>query len=404
MKKLINQIIENAIRDTNPYTTVVNELKDRQFIGKVYVFAVGKAAADMAKGCYDALNGRQEIAAGLVVTKYGHAKEISPLFTVIESGHPVPDENSEKATEKFVEIAENITERDTVIALVSGGASALFEKSLIDREKMQALTSKMLKSGMTINEMNTVRKHLSVVKGGNFIQRCNTKNILALVLSDVIGDDLSVIGSGLTVLDKTTKEDAIDILQRYGIEPPVEISETPKNISDVENILIGNLTILCNSAKNTAKSNGYKAKILSTEVQGEAREIAKQLVELAKNEAENTVLIMGGETTVTVKGKGLGGRNQEFALAAGIELENVPDVTVFAFGSDGTDGPTDAAGGIADCNTAGEIYRATGKSATDFLENNDAYHALKSVDRLIITGPTGTNVNDIYVAIKKSGR
>lgn len=396
MTELVNTIINNAVRDTNPYDTVFSFLKDRKFGGRVFAVAVGKAAAPMAKGAYDALG--DGIYKGLVVTKYGHADDVPASFRVFESGHPVPDENSFRAVDYFCETAKEIMPSDTVIALVSGGASALFEKSAVGLERSAELTDAMLKSGMTINEMNCVRKHLSLVKGGGFIGLCNGARVVALILSDVIGDKLDVIGSGLTVRDTTSAKDAEDILKKYGIPVPAELRETPKDIKDAENELIGNLKILCGSAEKTAAAFGYTAKILGTEVQGEAREVARELVAKTKKEPPKTVLIMGGETTVTVKGTGKGGRNQEFALAAAKELDGTEGITVFAFGSDGTDGPTDAAGGIADGSTAAKI-RLCGKTADEYLDDNDSYEALKIADALIVTGPTGTNVNDLYCAI-----
>ena len=396
--ELINKIIKNTIRDTSPYNTVYNRLCEKNFPGRIFVCAVGKAASPMAKASYDALG--DKISGGVVVTKYGHSRDIPSLFSVVEAGHPVPDENSVLGAVKCIELVTNLRSDDTVILLLSGGGSALFEKPRVSLEKMAEITDKLLKSGCTINELNCARKHISFVKGGGFGELCKPASVYSLVLSDVIGDPLDVIASGPAYPDSTTRDEAAAILNKYGIEVPFELAETPKILDNVETELIGNLTILCNSAKKTAEDEGYRGVILDTAKEGEASVVAKEFVELAKKSEPGTVLIMGGETTVTVRGKGLGGRNQELALSAAIQLDGDEDITLFAFGSDGTDGPTDAAGGIADGETA-EKMRKAGVNPEEYLADNNSYYALKSADALIITGPTGTNVNDLYCAIRK---
>jgi|LSQX01.2.fsa_nt_gb hydroxypyruvate reductase len=395
---MIQTIIKNAIRDTSPYKAVYDYLSDKTFDGKTVVLSIGKAAAPMATAAFDALG--DNISDALVITKYDHAKDLPEIFNIIEAGHPVPDENSINAAKSALKKVENLCEQDTVIVLLSGGGSALFEYPVIPFDEYMKLVDSLLKSGCTINEMNIVRKHLSKVKGGNFAKACRKAHVLTLILSDVLGDKLDIIASGPTVADQSTIEEAKLILQKYNIEIP-ELIETPKSLDNSTAIIVGNIDTLCNSVKNTLEEYGYKTVIYGTNIEGEARDVAKILCNEIKKAEPKTAIIMCGETTVTVKGNGKGGRNQELALAASIEIAGSKDIQVFAFGSDGTDGPTDAAGGIIDGTTAEKIFKISGKNAKEYLENNDSYNALKSVDSLIITGATGTNVNDVYCATRR---
>ena len=399
-------IIKKAIEAALPGPKVLRAMRQfRQGSGSIYVIAVGKAAYSMAAAAEQVLG--NQIAKGIVITKYGHVKGRLQHFSMYEAGHPKPDENTYQATEKVLSLIRDASSEDQVIFLMSGGASALFELPMISTSAYEALVEQLLRSGADISEFNTVRKHLSAVKGGRFAYAASPASVYVYALSDVLSDDLSVIGSGPAVPDPSYAADAVKILEKYKIEITEELrsalhSETPKTLTNVAHTeIIGNVKGLAASVKEACESLGYKTEILTDCLDAEAREAGHVLGAIARSHAssgESCAFIMAGETVVHVKGKGKGGRNQELALAAGENIRGLENVAVFSFGSDGTDGPTDAAGGISDGETAARL-EACGLSIYNVLENNDAYRALKMLNDLIITGPTGTNINDAAVAL-----
>lgn len=399
------KMIEAALRSADPLKNVTDALKRQHYSGSLTVVAAGKAACTMAQAAYDVLGG--QIGTGFALTKYGHAINLPDVFTVREAGHPLPDENSVRGTEEILTITDQLTADDTLVFLLSGGASALFESPAIPLDTLRKLTDALLKCGADITEINTVRKRLSKVKGGKFAKRCRCK-IDCIILSDVLGDRTDVIASGPCCNDTSTTEDAEKILLKYP-EVFVDFPEAgrllrQKPVRDVTNarcIIAGNIELLCRGAEACAELLGYDTHLMTTSLTGEAREqgrrIARDAIAFAAKPHKPTVFLYGGETTVTVTGSGKGGRNQELTLAAAIELKGQSGITLFSLGSDGTDGPTDAAGGIADGDTYDAIRRAGSPEA--FLRNNDAYHALKAAHALLLTGPTGTNVNDLTAVL-----
>ena len=405
--KIVNYAIEKALPDNS----VKKALFEMKIDGNVYMLSIGKAAWRMAKSAHEVLKDR--IIEGIVITKYDHSKgEISPSIEIYEAGHPYPDENSLKATQKALEMAKKLKVGDTLLFLISGGGSALFEYPLegVTLEDIVNITKELMKKGANIYELNTVRKHLSAVKGGRFAKIASPAKIVVLILSDVLGNRLDFIASGPAYPDSTTSEEALEVLDRYNIvvNPSVKKAisiETPKSIDNAEHYIIASGKTACFAAKEMAEKLGYNTLLLSTQIQGEAREVAKVFAAILKDIKDSDIpikkpaaVIAGGETTVTVKGSGKGGRNQELALSFAIEIEGIEGITFASVGTDGTDGPTDAAGGIVDENTA-KILRKKGYNPEIFLENNDSYNALKIANALLITGPTGTNVNDIMIGV-----
>jgi len=356
-----------------------------------------------------------EIDAGAVITKYGHSQGELPHTTIIEAGHPVPDENGLNGTAYALSLVANLTAQDTVLFLVSGGGSALFEQLLpgVTLSDLEDITAQLLRSGASIGESNTLRKRLSGVKAGRFAQACAPAHVLSIVLSDVLGDPLDSIASGPAYPDARTAQDALRVVEKYNLRLPPHIlpllsQETPKALDGVETVLVGNVQKLCTTAAETAQALGYTSIILATTLDCEAREVGRMMAAMAKQICTGThaatpkppcAIIAGGETVVHVQGNGLGGRNQELALAAVPGIAGLPAL-LFSIGSDGTDGPTDAAGCIVDGQTLAKL-QAAGISVDDALADNDAYHALAAVDGLILTGPTGTNVNDVCVLLCK---
>jgi hydroxypyruvate reductase len=343
--------------------------------------------------------------AGIVITKYDHAIEALPGIACYEAGHPVPDQNGFDATEKAIELAGNLSEGDMVLFLLSGGGSALFESPLITGEELQDITKQLLACGADIVEINTVRKRLSRVKGGRFAEICSPAKVFTIILSDIIGDPLDMIASGPAYPDSSTCMDALDIVKKYDLkltEKAKELlhHETPKSLDNVTTMVTGSVRELCKAVADKCTELGYKPVILTDCLDCEARDAGRMLAEKLIENAdcnEKLAFIAGGETVVHVTGTGLGGRNQEIALAAAPLISGL-EAAVFSFGSDGTDGPTDAAGGYAD----GDSLRLRNESGWDVeavLADNDAYHALESVGGLLVTGPTGTNVNDAAVAL-----
>ncbi|MFQ5610747.1 MAG: glycerate kinase [Anaerolineae bacterium] len=392
---------------------------------RLRVIGAGKAGAPMAQAIAELLPDR--LTDGLVIVKYGHrlsgATAAGPV-EIVEAGHPLPDRNSLHQTRRLVELLADSTERDLVICLISGGGSALLTLPVkpVSLAQLQTLTGLLLRCGATINEINTIRKHLSQVKGGGLARLAAPATLISLILSDVIGDPLDIIASGPTAPDPSTFIDALSILEKYNLlagqagTPDAirqhlragqagHIPETPKpgdlRFSRVQNIIIGNNRLAARAAEAAARAQGFNALLLTTYVEGEAREVGKMVAALARRLAGDdgligrpACLIFGGETTVTVRGDGLGGRNQEMALSASLALAGCPAVLVACLGTDGSDGPTDAAGAFADGQTVARA-RALGLDAADYLARNDSYHFFQALGDLIITGPTGTNVNDL---------
>jgi len=408
-------IIEESIRAVLPEAAVIKALEGKEIKGNVVLVAIGKAAWNMANAAQDLLGSK--VRCGIVITKYGHSRGPIKGCEIVEAGHPVPDENAVLGTTKVLQMVSTLTATDLVVFLISGGGSALFEKPLegVSLEDIMEITGKLLGCGASINEINTIRKHLSAVKGGRFALQCGGARIYTVVLSDVIGDKLDTIASGPAYPDSTTSADAFAILKKYDIDIESHLAmaiaiETPKHLENCETVITGNVTALCEAAAKCAASLGYSPQILSTSIDSEAQVMGKFLASLAravKNNEDSPIalhppcaVIAGGETIVKLTGTGKGGRNQEIALVAALGIEGLEDVVIFSLGSDGTDGPTDAAGGIVDGKTT-ERMRFGSIVPEESLANNDSYHALKTSEDLILTGPTGTNVNDLMVILCK---
>ena len=370
--------------------------------GRVLLVAAGKAAWQMAHAAVEALG---RVDGGVVVTKYGHIKGEIPGVTCCEAGHPVPDENSFAATEKALALVQGLTAEDTVLFLLSGGGSALFERPLLPREELQDITSQLLASGADIVEMNTIRKRLSAVKGGRFAQACAPAEVFSIVLSDILGDPLDMIASGPAVPDTSTCAQALAIAEKYHLNLSEQAKtllqqETPKALDNVTTRITGSVRELCTAAANACRELGYEPILLTDQLCCEAREAGSFLGSIVRTHTghgKKLAYIAGGETVVHLTGRGLGGRNQELALAAAPAIAG-RNAAVFSVGSDGTDGPTDAAGGYVDGETLAALA-AKGWNVFDTLQHNDAYHALRAVEGLIMTGATGTNVNDVAVAL-----
>ena len=406
LRKDADQIVRESIAAVLPDEAVRRTLKDyRPGAGKTLLVAAGKAAWQMAKAAVDTLG---QVDGGVVITKYGHVIGEIPGVVCYEAGHPVPDENSFAATKKALELVENRSAGDTVIFLLSGGGSALFELPLISGEELQDITRQLLASGADIVEMNTIRKRLSAVKGGRFALACAPAKVLSIVLSDILGDPLDMIASGPAYPDSSTCKQAKNIAAKYELKfsPDAEKllnEETPKELHNVETHINGSVRELCAAAAAAAQKLGYDPIILTDQLCCEAREAGSFLASILKSHFQSDrslAFIAGGETIVLLTGHGLGGRNQELALAAAPGIADIPGAAVFSVGSDGTDGPTDAAGGYVDGETCAALAER-GISVFDMLRDNDAYHALQAVSGLIVTGPTGTNVNDVAVALLK---
>ncbi len=401
------KIIHAGIVACLPDEAVRRALAGRSFdAGNVYLVAIGKAAWQMAACCAQQLGER--LTAGVVITKYGHSKAPIDRCAIYEAGHPVLDESSLRATQAALDLVSGLRPQDRVIFLISGGGSALFELPLIPLEELQDITRQLLASGADITKMNTIRKRLSAVKGGRFAQRCMPARVFSIVLSDILGDPLDMIASGPAYPDTSTCSQALAIAEEFELKLSENAhrllqQETPKQLDNVETVVTGSVTQLCMAAAQACESLGYEARLLTAALECQAKEAGAWLAGLARenqNPARPLALIAGGETVVHLTGNGLGGRNQELALSAAAEIAGLKNILIFSVGSDGTDGPTDAAGGIVDGETKRKIERL-GWSIPEVLRQNNAYPVLKAVDGLVITGPTGTNVNDVAVALIK---
>lgn len=418
--------IHRACRREGNRLIVQDRVYDLAATRRIFVIGFGKASAAMAQAVEEIVGDRLE--RGWVNVKYGHLVPLSSGKIVLhEAGHPLPDANSQAGASKILELLDNAGEDDLVICLISGGGSALLELPVegVSLDDVRAMTEALLRSGATINEINSLRKHLSQVKGGQLARRTRAR-IISLILSDVIGSPLDTIASGPTVPDSTTFADALNVIAARGIRAQVpasilahlergrrgEIADTPKPsdvplFARVQNVVVADNALACQAALEAAQARGLNAVLLTTYLQGEAREVARVLTAITREvvasnrpAAAPACLLAGGETTVTVRGKGKGGRSQELALAAAIEIGGMPPerVVVLCAGTDGTDGPTDAAGALVDGSTVARAA-ALGLDARQFLDNNDAYHLFEPLHDLVLTGPTNTNVNDLVLML-----
>src|SRR5215216_8208958 len=425
MERDLKEILDTALAAAEPGKTVGRFLSaegGRVMVGDeffepecVFVLAVGKASGPMARAARKALG--ETLSGGLCVIKGGHEEPPQPFETIV-AGHPEPDEGSVRAAERAQKLLEGLEEGDLLLVLVSGGASALLADvaSDIGLEDLKRLNNALLRSGAEIGEINAVRKHVSTLKGGNLVRRAAPARVAALLLSDVVGDDPSSIGSGLTAPDPTKLEDVFRILERYKLDPPQSVrdhlekgQETPKPgdkaFEKLTNLIVGGGRLTAEAAAKKARELGYEPLLLSTYFTGDARDIAglhaaivQEILDSGNPLAPPCALISGGEATVVVRGEGTGGPNQEFALALAVELEGVQGWAALAVDTDGNDGPTDAAGALVTSETA-ENIRASGIEPAEALDENDSYAALKAGDALVSTGPTGTNVNDLRVVL-----
>lgn len=399
-------IVSEAIAAVQPDAAVCRALEHYELPkGRLILIAVGKAAWNMADAAVRCLHKRPD--AGAVITKYGHSRGNIDGLRIIEAGHPVPDGNSVAGARAVMELTADLSPDDGVLLLLSGGGSALFELPVIPLDKLESLTGELLRCGADIAEINTVRKHLSRVKGGGFGLHCAPARVYSIVLSDVLGNRPDVIASGPAVGDHTTIADARAVLEKYAADSFDDIAaalvETPDHLDNSEAYITGSVSELCAAAEKSCARLGYETIMLTDRLDCEAREAGRFLAAIAEtyqSTEHSMAFIAGGETVVHVTGGGKGGRNQETALAAAQRLAALRDTALFSVGSDGTDGPTDAAGGYVDNDTLSELC-LSGVEAEQALRDNDSYNALKACGGLIITGPTGTNVNDVAVLLIK---
>ena len=437
LRAVARQLQQAALAAVDPAEAVyrcVSRVGDRLLIAQqayalrnfdhIYLVGAGKAAMPMAEAIGEIL--RERLSGGVIITKHQHIDRPLPdQLRVYEAAHPVPDEQSVTATRDLAALLDQVTPRDLVFCAISGGGSALMTLPAegLTLADLQATTQLLLRAGATIQQINTIRKHLDTIKGGGLTRLAHGAPIISLILSDVIGDDLSVIASGPTVPDPSTFADAWRVIEQFDLVDQLpaavrarlergvsgELPDTPKPgdplFDRVQTVIIGSNAQAAQAAEKTARQLGFNPLLLSTQVQGEAREVAKVAAAIAKEIAlynrpvtKPACLILGGETTVTLKGNGLGGRNQEMALACALAIAGMPNMLIAALGTDGTDGPTDAAGAIATGETVGRA-KAIGLDAQTHLANNDAYHFFQALDDLIVTGPTGTNVNDLLFVL-----
>lgn len=404
LRKDAETIIADSIREVQPDSAVIRALKETTLNGKIKLVAAGKAAWQMAKAASNYLGERLE--QGIVITKYGHVRGELPRIRCCEAGHPVPDESSFDAARKALALTENLTKDDTVLFLLSGGGSALFELPLIPAEELQDVTRQLLACGADIVEINTLRKRLSAVKGGRFAQHCAPAKVFSIILSDILGDPPDMIASGPTCPDSSTCADAMEIVRRYDLSLREETKqllmvETPKALANAQWMITGSVRELCDAAARSCRKLGYEPFFLTDRLCCQAREAGSVMASILRTHAgdgKKLAFLAGGETVVRLTGSGKGGRNQELALAAAEGISGLSNAALFSVGSDGTDGPTDAAGGFVDGATRQRLLEE-GIHIDQVLLNNDAYHALQRTDGLIFTGPTGTNVNDVTVGL-----
>jgi glycerate 2-kinase len=425
MDRDLKEILNAALTAAEPGKTVHRFLSaegghvmvgDKSFEPeRVFVLAVGKASGPMARAAGETLG--EALSGGLCVIKGGHEKPPEPFETIV-AGHPEPDEGSVRAAGRAEELLEGLEEGDLLLVLVSGGASALLADvaSDVGLGDLKKLNGALLRSGAEIGEINTVRKHVSTLKGGNLVRRAAPAHVVALLLSDVVGDEPSSIGSGLTAPDPTTLEDVRRVFERYEIDPPQSVTdhleeghETPKPgheaFEKLTNVIVGGSRLTASAASEKARELGYDPLLLSTYLTGDARSVAglhaavvKEILESGNPLPPPCAIVTGGEATVVVRGEGTGGPNQEFTLALALELEGVEGWAALAVDTDGADGSTDAAGGLVTGETAAAI-REGGVNPAEALHENDSYNALEAGSALVTTGATGTNVNDLRVVL-----
>jgi len=408
LRRDANFIIEQTLKEIDPHKAVQDALKD--YPHNAYIFAIGKASWTMAKAAVDAL-GEKCVLGGVVITKYDHSMGEIGNLRIFEAGHPLPDENGAIASEYAINFFGSLSSDDNIIFLISGGGSALFEcpEEGISLKDIEALSKELLRCGADIKQINTVRKRLSKVKGGKFAKTCEPARILSIILSDVLGDDPGFIASGPAYVDSSAPDAAKNILIKYGIEAPSHLlpllkKELPAEIKNAETHIIGSVRQLCATVADVSQELGYNSYILTENMVCQAREAGSLIGSLAAKNAQVSAfvipcaIIFGGETVVKVTGAGKGGRNQEIALAAASHISGLSNVCLFSLGSDGTDGPTDAAGGIVDGGSY-EKYMSLGYSPEEVLDQNDSYSLLKESGDLLTTGPTGTNINDVTVVL-----
>ena len=403
-RKDAEQIIRSSLRAVQPDAAVRRALERcHPRGGRTVLVAAGKAAWQMARAAVDVLG---RVDGGIVITKYGHVKGAIPGVVCCEAGHPVPDENSFRGTQAALDLVREVRKEDVIVFLLSGGGSALFEKPFIAGKELSDITSQLLACGADITEMNMIRKRLSAVKGGRFARSCAPAKIYSIVLSDILGDPLDMIASGPAYPDSSTCAQAQAVAEKYGLRlshRAMELLkvETPKELDNVETVVTGSVANLCRAAAQACEALGYHPFILTDRLCCEAREAGSFLASIARSHQDSKqslAFVAGGETVVHLTGSGKGGRNQELALAAAEGICGLKDTAVFSVGSDGTDGPTDAAGGYCDTHTK-ERLMAGGIDIYQILQDNNAYVALEEAGGLIKTGPTGTNVNDVAVLL-----
>ena len=420
LRSQARQIFDEALRAADPEAAVERHLRTIDFdrYHRIFVLGAGKAGASMAHAAERVLGKR--ITAGLLNVKDGHVAKLERI-ELQEARHPLPDERGVAGSKRIAALAESAGADDLVLCLMSGGGSALLPLPAdgITLAEKQEVTRLLLACGADIYEINTLRKHLSRIKGGQLARMAAPATVEALLLSDVIGDDLSVIGSGPTAPDASTFADAEAIMDRFGLRPRLpdavrlrlergargEIAETPKPgdplFARVRNTIVGGNRLALDRAAACAVSLGFHTLVLASTIQGETRDvarmhasIAREVVEYGSPIASPAAIISGGETTVTLRGEGLGGRNQEFVLAAAIDIAGLAGVVVLSAGTDGTDGPTDAAGAVADGQTL-----ARNSAAAPYLACNDSYNYFAPLGDLVMTGPTNTNVADVHIML-----
>lgn len=398
-------IARYSIEHNMPERRTVEHLRKLDLDGEITCLAVGKAAWSMANGAIEVLGSK--IVKGTVITKTGHLRGPLPGFYITEGGHPIPDERSLEAGKNALEMAFSLKESDHLLVLLSGGGSALMEdlQPGVRLRDLVQITESLLASGAPIEQINTIRKRFSTIKAGRLALAASPAKVTTLILSDVVGNDLEAVASGPTLPDRTTKDQAHRIAEDHRLimtDPMIEAmdKETPKDLPLSNVMSIGDVTQLCRSAQNRAIELGYDTMILTSRLTCEAKEAGSFLASIGRDNSGKgpKAFILGGETVVNLKGAGKGGRNQELALAAAIGLKGEKRVVLASIGSDGTDGPTDSAGGIVDGQS---FYRMVdrGMDPHEALKSNDSNPALRTSGDLINTGPTGTNVNDLIVML-----
>ena len=405
LKEELRAIAREVIAESLPDAAVRRALAGLPAArGKTLVVSVGKAGWQMAKAAAGLLEGAFD--AGYVITKYGHSQGDIEGFRIFEAGHPQMDENSVRATQAVLDAVSGLAEGDRVLLLLSGGGSALFEKPLIPLAELQEINAQLLACGADIVEINTIRKRLSAVKGGKFARACAPAEVVSIILSDVVGDRADMIASGPACPDASTAREAMEIVSRYGLRLSPEAlllmrAEPVTRLDNARALVTGGVGQLCRAAVEACVRRGYEAELLTDRLCCEAREAGAFLGCVAAAHARDgrrLAYVAGGETVVHLRGAGKGGRNQELALAAAQQIAGIGNAAVLALGSDGTDGPTDAAGGVVD-GASRALLEARGLRIPAILDANDAYHGLEACDGLLVTGPTGTNVNDVSVVL-----